>query len=95
MQFGRVVGTVVATVKTERLIGHRLLVVHPTDARGVEKPVPVIVAVDLVSAAPGQWVFYVGAREAANALEDKFNPVDATIMGIVDSVERHGEVIPG
>jgi microcompartment protein CcmK/EutM len=40
--------------------------------------------VDLVSAAPGQWVFYVRAREAAAAMPDPDNPADAAIVGIVD-----------
>jgi ethanolamine utilization protein EutN len=95
MHFGRVIGTVVATVKTPGLAGHRLLVVQPTDSRAVPTDEPAFVAVDLVSAAPGQWVFFVRAREAANALPDKFNPVDATIMGIVDVVDRLGERIRG
>ncbi len=95
MQFGRVVGTVVATAKTPGLVGHRLLIVHPTDSRAAELPGSPIVAVDLVSSAPGQWVFYVKAREAANALPDTFNPVDSAIMGIVDSVTRENEVITG
>ena len=43
-------------------------------------------AIDLVSAAPGQRVFYVRGREAANALPDHDNPADAAIVGIVDQV---------
>ncbi len=47
-----------------------------------------MVAVDLVSAAPGQRVFYVRAREAASALPDPDNPADAAIVGIVDEVRE-------
>jgi microcompartment protein CcmK/EutM len=46
------------------------------------------VAIDLVSAGPGQRVFYVRGREAANALEDPENPADAAIVGIVDDVRE-------
>jgi ethanolamine utilization protein EutN len=44
------------------------------------------VAVDTVRSGPGDVVFFVEAREAAKALEDPFNPVDAAIMGIVDEL---------
>jgi hypothetical protein len=43
-------------------------------------------------------VFYVKGREAANALEDKLNPSDRTIMGIVDAVTLESlrpEAVPG
>jgi ethanolamine utilization protein EutN len=85
VHFARVVGTVVCTVKVPSWRGHRLLVMQPTDARGSDHG-RTIVAVDLVSAAPGQRVFYVRGREAANALPDADNPADAAIVGIVDDV---------
>ncbi len=86
MHFARIVGTVVATTKTPGLAGRRLVVLEPTDrdGRGLEREP--VVAVDLVSAAPGQRVFFVRAREAANALDDVNNPVDAAVLGIVDAV---------
>lgn len=87
MHLARVIGTVVATTKTHGLTGHRLLVIEPTDSGGRPRGGPVV-AVDLVSAAPGQRVMFVRAREAANAMEDPRNPVDAAILGIVDSVRR-------
>ena len=83
MLFGRVMGTVVCTRKVTSWTGHRLLLVQPTDSRGEAKGRP-LVAVDLVSAAQGQPVFYVRAREAAAALPDPDNPADAAIVGIVD-----------
>jgi ethanolamine utilization protein EutN len=85
MHLGRVVGTVVATVKTPAHAGHRILLVQPYTYSG-EADGPVFAAIDLVEAGPGTWVYYVKGREAANALPDKFNPCDRTIMGIVDSV---------
>ena len=85
MRFARVSGTVVCTVKVPAWRGHRLLLCEPTDAAGRPQGRP-FVAVDLVSAAPGQSVFYVKGREAANALPDPDNPADAAIVGIVDHV---------
>jgi microcompartment protein CcmK/EutM len=83
VHFARVIGTVVSTRKVPGFRGHRLLLLQPTDAGGAEKGRP-LVAVDLVSAAPGQPVFYVRAREAGMALPDTDNPADAAIVGIVD-----------
>ena len=85
MHLGRVIGTVVATAKVASLRGQRLLVVEPLDERGQVTGSP-LVAVDTVSAAPGQVVFFVKGREAASALPDSFNPSDAAIVGIPDDV---------
>lgn len=85
MYLGQVVGTVVATAKVPSLHATRLLVVRPyTYERQPDGDA--FVAVDLVSAGRGEWVFYVKGREAANALPDKFNPADRAILGIVDDV---------
>jgi microcompartment protein CcmK/EutM len=87
MHFARVIGTVVCTEKVPVWRGHRLLLLEPTDSAGRSTGRP-LVAVDLVSAAPGQQVFYVRGREAATALPDPDNPADAAIVGIVDSVRE-------
>ena len=87
MHFARVTGTVVCTVKVPAWIGHRLLLIQPTDPAGTPRGGP-IVAVDLVSSAQGQRVFYVRGREAANALPNADNPADAAIVGTVDDVRE-------
>jgi ethanolamine utilization protein EutN len=94
MYLGRVVGTVVASVKYEGLQGQKLLLVQPLDHH--QKPVGGLeVAVDTVRAGKGDVVFLVGSREAALALEESFVPVDAAIVGFVDDVAgtkaKHGE----
>jgi ethanolamine utilization protein EutN len=85
MYLGRVVGTVVASVKYEGLQGQKLLLVQPLD-EGQRPSGPLEVAVDTVRAGPGDVVFLVGSREAALALEESFVPVDAAIVGFVDSI---------
>ncbi len=85
MYLARVVGTCTATVKTPGLKGHRLLVVRPLDFALDPEGDP-FVAVDTVRAGPGDLVFYVTSREAAKALPDPFNPVDAALLGVVDEV---------
>jgi microcompartment protein CcmK/EutM len=90
MQFARVLGSVVCTEKVPSFRGHRLLLIEPTDAAGKPSGGRPFVAVDLVSAAPGQPVFYVRGREAGAALPDTDNPADAAIVGIVDAVRDGG-----
>jgi ethanolamine utilization protein EutN len=86
MYLGLVIGTVVAEQKYEGLEGRKLLVVQPLDH--TRTPVgEAQVAVDTVQAGTGDHVFLVGSREAALALDPWFVPVDATIVGIVDSVD--------
>lgn len=85
MHLARVIGTVWATQKVETLKGYRMLIVQPLTHELRERGEP-LVAVDTVSAAPGQLVFIVQAREAAKALPEPFNPVDVAIIGIVDEV---------
>ena len=87
MRFARVIGTVVCTEKVPSWKGHRLLLLAPTDTEGNEQGRP-FAAVDLVSAAQGQFVFYVKAREAGMALPDPDNPTDAAIVGIVDQLRE-------
>jgi len=83
---GRVIGTVVATVKYEGLEGRKLMVVQPLD-HNLKPTGSYEVAVDTVQAGPDSLVFLVGSREAALALSPSFVPVDAAIVGMVDSVD--------
>ena len=46
-----------------------------------------VCACDTVQAGPGALIYYVKGREASMALPQKFNPADATIIGIVDDVD--------
>ena len=85
MHLGKVVGTVVATVKSPSLEGQRLLMVQPY-TWDQEADGDMFAAVDLVRAGRGEWVFYVKSREAANALADPFNPSDRAILGIIDDI---------
>jgi ethanolamine utilization protein EutN len=86
MEYGEVIGTVVATRKVPAWNGQRLLFVQPIDALGTAIGKK-LVALDVTSAAPGQRVFFVRGREAAHALEDFFNPADAAIVAQVDRLE--------
>ncbi len=86
MILAKVVGTVVATRKDERLLGQKLLVVRPVDVRS--KPDGhALVAVDTVDAGVGETVLVVSGSSARMASGMKECPVDAAIVGIVDAIE--------
>ena len=89
MQFGRVIGTLVATQKYEGLEGVKLLVVQPLDKLGDPAGEPLVAADGTAQAGPGELVFRIYSREAALALPEVFVPVDAAITGIVDEADVH------
>ncbi len=86
MQLARVIGTVVATIKSPGLEGVRLLIVQPLTRELAATGTPVVAADAVHMAGPAELVYIVGAREAAEAMEDRFVPVDHAIVGIVDAV---------
>jgi ethanolamine utilization protein EutN len=86
VQLARVIGTVVATVKTPGLEGVKLLVIQPLDRHLVPVGGQVVAADAIHMAGPGELVYFVAAREAAEAMPNRFVPVDHAIVGIVDAV---------
>jgi len=86
MHLGRVVGTVVTTVKSQGLDGVKMLIVQPLDKHEQDSGSPVVAADAVAMAGPGELVYYVASREAAEALEERFVPVDHAIVGLVDEV---------
>lgn len=87
MQLARVVGSVVATEKVEGLEGIRFLVIQPLDKSQEPKGGTVVAADAVHMAGLGELVYYVSSREAAEALPERFVPVDHAITGIVDEVQ--------
>ena len=88
MQLARVLGTVVASVKADGLDGVRLLIVQPLDRQRRPAGTPVVAADALLTAGLGDLVQIVAAREAAEALTERFVPVDHAIVGLVDAIEE-------
>ena len=86
MQLGEVVGTVVCTRKVPVWSGQRLRLVQPIRQDGQAQGRPVV-ALDVVSSAEGQQVFFVKGREASQAIADANNPADAAIVVLVDRIE--------
>jgi ethanolamine utilization protein EutN len=88
MFLARVIGTIWATQKDRSLIGTKMQILQPLDRFSAPKGAPLI-AVDTVGAGPGETVFYVTAREATIPLRHGLSPVDASIVGIVDTIENY------
>ena len=86
MLLGKVVGTVVATRKDPRLVSNKLMVVRPVDPRGQTEG-HYLVAVDTVDAGVGETVLIVSGSSARMAAGMKDCPIDAAIVGIIDTVD--------
>jgi ethanolamine utilization protein EutN len=86
MIIARVVGTVVATRKDERLVSSKLLIVRPMDPHGKPEGNH-LVAVDTVAAGYGETVLIVSGSSARMASGMKDCPVDAAIVGIIDTIQ--------
>jgi microcompartment protein CcmK/EutM len=91
MRIARVIGTAVSTIKEPSLVGQKLLLVRWTDERN-ELTGEVLVAVDAVGAGPGELVLVAEGSAARHAATTSGQPVDAVIMGILDSLEVEGTV---
>ncbi len=86
MDIGRVVGSLWATKKDENMNGQKLLVLRILLERGREKP-ELVVAADIIGAGVGDLVLVVRGGSARHAVKNPNCPIDAAIVGIVDSIE--------
>ncbi|NLT96025.1 MAG: EutN/CcmL family microcompartment protein [Clostridia bacterium] len=89
MFLGKVIGTVVSTKKDERLIGHKLLIIKPLSFKNDTGSKP-MVAIDLVGCGVGETVLVVQGSTASRSLDKENAPVDAAVVGIVDTIETAG-----
>ena len=87
MKLGMVRGSVVASVKDPGMTGMKLLIVQPLDEHRSASGACVVAADAVHQAGDGDLVYYVSSREAAEAMQPRFVPVDHAIVGIVDDVE--------
>jgi ethanolamine utilization protein EutN len=98
MFLARVEGSVVATKKEASMNGRKLLLLRPqlVDDKDPGKVRPgnnTIVAVDSLGAGLGELVMFCQGSSARLAGGMKDAPVDAVIIGIVDSVDVLGKQI--
>jgi microcompartment protein CcmK/EutM len=98
MFLARVTGTVVATQKVRSMTGHKLLIVEPlrVDPATRDRLVGTgrsFVVVDTVGAGLDETVLIVQGSSARLTPETEKLPVDATIIGIVDSVNVENQIV--
>lgn len=85
MFIGRVTGNIWATRKYDTVHSFKLMIVEPLTA-DLEIDGDPFIAVDTVGAGPGELVLYITASEAVIPLPVDMAPVDASIVGIIDSI---------
>ena len=91
MFIARVTGSVVSTQKVEKMTGHKLLVVEPYRLEGKKRDTLVttgrtFIAVDTLGAGENDYVLITQGSSARLTPETKELPIDAVIIGIVDTV---------
>ena len=87
MRLGRVIGNIWSTCKSPRLVGHRMLIVAPISSVG-EVVGAEVIALDTMDAGLGDVVMYATSSEAALPFRPGLTPTDATIVGVVERIDR-------
>jgi len=98
MILARVEGSLVATKKNEKITGRKLLMVRPLlidspEAAELRQGASTLVVVDELGAGDGEYVVIVQGSSARLGMKDKDAPVDAVVVGIVDSVDLGKRVL--
>jgi ethanolamine utilization protein EutN len=96
MFLGKVIGSVVSTKKDETMRGRKLLMVRPMlvdpdDPSRLKAGGSTIVAIDTLGAGEGEMVLFAQGSSARMADGLKALPVDAAIVGLVDTVSVLGK----
>ncbi|MDO5425544.1 MAG: EutN/CcmL family microcompartment protein [Eubacteriales bacterium] len=90
MEIGRVIGMVWATKKDEGISGQKLLVINLMKQFGQERE-SLLVAADVTGAGCGDLVLVCRGNAARMAVGDGKAPVDAAVVGILDSLDLPGK----
>lgn len=98
MFLARVIGFVVSTKKDEAMRGRKLLLLRPmlvdeANPAQFKAGASTIVAVDSLGAGAGDLVLFCQGSSARQAAGMKTLPIDAAVVGLVDSVEVLGKRI--
>ena len=91
MFIARVTGSVVSTQKVHSMTGHKLLVVEPYRLEGEKRQSLIttgrtFIAVDTLGAGEDDYVLITQGSSARLTPETKELPIDAVIIGIIDTV---------
>lgn len=86
MIVGKVIGSVWATQKETGMDHLKLLVIQPIDFKDNDQGQPIIAA-DRIGAGAGERVIVSRGTPARILFDNKSTPIDAVVVGIVDSYE--------
>jgi ethanolamine utilization protein EutN len=89
----RVIGTVVATRKDDKLSGQKLQIVQPVSLTDMSPDGKPLVAIDAVGAGEGEIVMVCSGSSARQTARTKETPCDAVIMAIVDTLNIQGKQV--
>lgn len=84
MIIGKVIGSVVATRKNEKLIGSKFLIIEPLKDMKQDETGDKFVAVDVIGAGIGDVVMVARGSAARLACDRQDAPCDAAVVGIID-----------
>lgn len=95
MFIAKVIGNVVSTQKIAKFRGMKLLLIQPYINREGKLQISgsSVVAVDGVGAGVGECVLFTQGSSARLTPATKDAPVDAVIVGIVDTIEVDGAAV--
>jgi microcompartment protein CcmK/EutM len=93
MVLARVMGTVVSTSKSPNMDGLTLLLLEKIDPPTMKGKGDYVVAIDAVGANAGEIVFFVTGSSARLTEVTKGKPSDATVIAIVDVIEKDGAFV--
>lgn len=95
MKLGRVIGTIVSTIKLDIYRGYKVLVVQPIDPDGSDHG-GVMLAIDTVQAGVGDRVLVIDEGNSARVIiNDRMAPVRCVVAGIVDHIHHVTEAGDG
>ena len=83
MIIGKVIGSVVSTRKMNTLVGNKFMVIEPLASTG--EPSKKIIAIDNIGAGIGETVLVATGSAARIGSNMESSPIDAAIVGIIDS----------
>jgi microcompartment protein CcmK/EutM len=92
MFIGKVVGTVVSTVKDEKVANLKLQIVQELDENAAPRD-KYVVAVDTVGAGQGDLVLFSQGSSARQTTLTDGRPIDAAIFAIIDSWDVNGGLV--
>lgn len=93
MVLAKVVGTVVASQKLQKMEGIKFLLVEKIDPVTQKGKNDFVVSMDTVGAGIGEIVFFTSGSGARQTSLTQGVPTDSSIVAIVDSIEKDGKFV--